>query len=89
MLGLGRALGETIAVALILSNDFRVPSSFISPGGASVAGTIANKFSEASTNGRSALIAAGLVLFIVTLLVNIVARAVVGRSKKPGLKGHA
>jgi phosphate transport system permease protein len=87
MLGLGRALGETIAVALILSNDFRVPSSFTSPGGASVAGTIANKFSEASTNGRSALIAAGLVLFTVTLLVNIVARAVVSRSKKPAPLG--
>lgn len=80
MLGLGRALGETIAVALILSNDFRVPSSFISPGGASVAGTIALKFGEASVNGRSALTAAGLVLFVVTLLVNVVARLIVSRS---------
>ncbi len=88
MLGLGRALGETIAVALVLSNDFRIPSSFTSPGGASVAGTIANKFPEASTNGRSALIAAGLVLFIVTLFVNIVARAVVSRSMKPAAKGR-
>ena len=83
MLGLGRALGETIAVALILSNDFRVPTNFLSPGGASVAGTIALKFPEASTNGRSALVAAGLVLFLVTLVVNIVARSVVARTKTP------
>jgi phosphate transport system permease protein len=88
MLGLGRALGETIAVALILSNDFRIPHNVLSPGGASVAGTIALKFPEAGENGRSALIAAGLVLFIVTLLVNVLARAVVARSKKPaGAKG--
>jgi phosphate transport system permease protein len=83
MLGLGRALGETIAVALVLSNDFRVPSSFISPGGASVAGTIALKFPEASVNGRSALLGAGLILFALTLLVNLLARAVVLRSKAP------
>jgi phosphate transport system permease protein len=82
MLGLGRALGETIAVALVLSNDFRVPSSFISPGGASVAGTIALKFPEASVNGRSALLGAGLILFALTLLVNLIARGVVSRSKK-------
>ena len=84
MLGLGRALGETIAVALILSNDFRIPHNVLSPGGASVAGTIALKFPEAGENGRSALIAAGLVLFIFTLLVNVVARAVVKRTKVPG-----
>jgi phosphate transport system permease protein len=87
MLGLGRALGETIAVALILSNDFRVPTNILSPGGASIAGTIALKFGEASTNGRSALVGAGLVLFIVTLLVNVLARGIVGRTKKP--KGHS
>jgi phosphate transport system permease protein len=86
MLGLGRALGETIAVALVLSNDFRVPSSFISPGGASVAGTIALKFPEASVNGRSALLGAGLILFALTLLVNLFARAVVSRSKTPKSK---
>ena len=83
MLGLGRALGETIAVALLLSNDFRIPDNVLSPGGASIAGTIALKFGEASTNGRSALVAAGLVLFFVTLLVNIVARGVVARTKPP------
>lgn len=83
MLGLGRALGETIAVALILSNDFRVPSNILSPGGASIAGTIALKFGEASVNGRSALVGAGLVLFVVTLIVNLFARIVVARSAAP------
>ena len=77
-------MGETIAVALILSNDFRIPHNVLSPGGASVAGTIALKFPEAGENGRSALVAAGLVLFIFTLLVNVVARAVVKRTKAPG-----
>lgn len=89
MLGLGRALGETIAIALILSNDFRIPHNVLSPGGASVAGTIALKFPEAGILGRSALIAAGLVLFIVTLLVNLAARAVVRRTKAPaGAEGR-
>lgn len=83
MLGLGRALGETIAIALILSSDFRIPSNVLSPGGASIAGTIALKFGEAGEAGRSALIAAGLVLFVLTLLVNVVARIVVSRTKAP------
>lgn len=83
MLGLGRALGETIAIALILSSDFRIPSNVLSPGGASIAGTIALKFGEAGENGRSALIAAGLVLFLLTLLVNVLARFVVTRTKAP------
>jgi phosphate transport system permease protein len=81
MLGLGRALGETIAVSLILSNDYTIPTSFISPGGASVAATIALRWGDASTNGRSALLGAGLVLFSLTLLVNVIARTVVRRQR--------
>jgi phosphate transport system permease protein len=87
MLGLGRALGETIAVATILSNDFQIPRNILSPGGATIAATIANKFGEAGTNGRSALIAAGLVLFVVTLLVNVLARFVVRGSTKKNKPG--
>lgn len=83
MLGLGRALGETIAVALILSIDYTVPTHLLNPGGASIAGMIAVRFGEASTNGRSALIGAGLVLFVLTLLVNMVARLAVSRVKPP------
>jgi phosphate transport system permease protein len=80
MLGLGRALGETIAIALILSFDFTVSGRILQPGGASVAGTIALRFPEALENGRSALSAAGLALFVLTLLVNSAARAVVART---------
>lgn len=83
MLGLGRALGETIAVALILSIDYTVPSHVLNPGGASVAGMIAVRFGEASTNGRSALVGAGLVLFVLTLLVNLAARMAVARVRPP------
>ena len=89
MLGLGRALGETIAVALILSNDFRIPHNVLSPGGASVAGTIALKFPEAGPLGRNALIAAGLALFVLTLLVNTAARAITRRSNPLSVKGSA
>jgi phosphate transport system permease protein len=79
MLGLGRALGETIAVALILSMDFRPTAHVLAPGGGSVAALIANLFPEAGADGRQALIAAGLALFVITLLVNLGARAVVDR----------
>lgn len=80
MLGLGRALGETIAIALILSFDFRITTRILEPGGGSIAGLIANFFPEAGEQGRNALIAAGLVLFILTLLVNMFARIVVNRT---------
>jgi hypothetical protein len=73
---------ETIAVALILSIDFRVTSQIVSPGGGSVAGLIANNFGDSGPSGRSALIAAGLALFVVTLLVNLGARVIVNRARK-------
>ena len=82
MLGLGRALGETIAIALILSFDFTRSLHILQPGGASVAGTIALRFPEALDLGRSALSAAGLTLFAVTLLVNMAARSVVARTNR-------
>jgi phosphate transport system permease protein len=80
MLGLGRALGETIAVALVLSPAFVVNPHIVEPGGNTIAANIAVKFGEAGANGRSALIASGLVLFALTLAVNVAARAVVHRS---------
>jgi phosphate transport system permease protein len=82
MLGLGRAMGETIAIALILSINYRVTSQILAPGGGSVAGLIANNFGEAQGTGRSALIAAGLVLFVLTLLVNLGARVIVNRARQ-------
>lgn len=81
MLGLGRALGETIAVALILSPSYKIQTNLLEPGGATVASTIALEFGEADGFGRSALMAAGLALFAVTLIVNMGASAVVSRSR--------
>jgi phosphate transport system permease protein len=82
MLGLGRALGETIAIALILSFDFRLHTEILSPGGGSVAGLIANNFGEAGEVQRHALVAAGLALFVITLIVNTGARIIVNRTSK-------
>jgi phosphate transport system permease protein len=80
MLGLGRALGETIAVALVIGNTYAITGHVLIPGGATIASNIATLFGEADNIGRSALIASGLVLFVVTLVVNLVARYVILRS---------
>jgi len=80
MLGLGRALGETIAVALVLAASFRVDWHILEPGGNTIAANIATKFGEAGAHGRAALVASGLVLFAITLLVNVIARGVVYRT---------
>ncbi|MFE9650849.1 phosphate ABC transporter permease subunit PstC [Streptomyces sp. NPDC006365] len=82
MLGLGRALGETMAVATVLSPDFLIRASLLEPGGGTFAQNIASKFSEATEFGRDALIASGLVLFVITLLVNGAARAIIARRKE-------
>ncbi|MEU3852607.1 phosphate ABC transporter permease subunit PstC [Streptomyces sp. NPDC029554] len=82
MLGLGRALGETMAVATVLSPDFLIHTSLLDPGGGTFAQNIASKFSEATEFGRDALIASGLVLFVITLLVNGAARAIIARRKE-------
>jgi phosphate transport system permease protein len=79
MLGLGRALGETIAVALILSAAFTINVHLTEPGGDSFAANIALKWNEAGSNGLSALIASGLVLFVLTLTVNMIARWIIAR----------
>lgn len=81
MLGMGRALGETIAVALILSPSFVIQPKILDPGGTTVAATIALEFPEATPNGLSGLMAAGLALFALTLGVNMLAAIVVGRSR--------
>ena len=81
MLGLGRALGETIAVALILSAVFEINWQITEPGGNSIAANIALKWGEAGANGRSALIATGMALFFITLVVNMTARWVVNRRR--------
>ena len=80
MLGLGRALGETIAIALVLAAAFKIDFHILEPGGNTIAANIATKFGESGTAGRDALVASGLVLFAITLAVNVVARGVVYRT---------
>ena len=82
MLGLGRALGETIALALTLGITFDISVDLIRNGGNTIAANIANTFAEANETGRGALIASGLVLFAITLVVNITARAIIHRRRE-------
>ncbi|MFI0481921.1 phosphate ABC transporter permease subunit PstC [Actinomadura sp. 9N215] len=82
MLGLGRAMGETIAVAMVLTFVPGINWHVLENGGSTFAANIANSFGEASVTGRGALIASGLVLFVITLVVNMAARAVVARRKE-------
>jgi phosphate transport system permease protein len=81
MLGLGRAIGETIAVVLVIGNSPKLGEQIFSQG-YTLSAVIANEFGEAASTPvyRSALFAAGLVLFVLTLLVNIIARRYVVRS---------
>lgn len=81
MLGLGRALGETIAVLAIISPSFDVNFRILESGGNSVSSLIALRYSEASGFGLSALMAAGLTLFGLTLLVNFTASIFIARSR--------
>ena len=76
MLGLGRAIGETIAVTIVIGDAPKLGSHLFGQG-YSLAAVIANEFGEAQGVHRSALFAAGLVLFVLTLLVNGVARGLV------------
>lgn len=81
MLGLGRSLGETIAVYMVLSVVFDVKVRILESGGSSVSSLIALRFGEASDFGTSALMAAGLALFVLTLCVNFAASAAISRSR--------
>lgn len=81
MLGLGRSLGETIAVYMIISPIFVIQPHILQNGASSISSLIALKYGEASTFGMSALMAAGLSLFILTLIVNFGASAIVARSR--------
>jgi phosphate ABC transporter permease protein PstC len=83
MLGLGRAIGETIAVTLVIGNSPRIGKHLFDQG-YTLAAVIANEFGEAANDKlhTGALIAAGLVLFVLTLVVNALARAVVRRGTR-------
>jgi phosphate transport system permease protein len=82
MLGLGRALGETMVVAMVLSPALVVNFVLTSSSNPStIAGNIALNFPEAHGVGVNALIATGLILFVITLVINSIARAVINRRK--------
>ncbi|CAN5353257.1 phosphate ABC transporter permease subunit PstC [soil metagenome] len=87
MLGLGRALGETIAVYLIISPVFTINWQVLKTGTNSVSALIALRYGEATTFALSALMAAGLVLFLITLAVNFTASSIVARSRSGAESG--
>jgi phosphate transport system permease protein len=81
MLGFGRAMGETVVVAIIIAPVFTIVTHLPASGGNSIAALIANYASESSPEELAALIAAGLVLFVVTLVMNALAGIIVARSR--------
>lgn len=82
ILGLGRAMGETMAVTMLIGNRPDISLSLFSPG-ATMASVIANEYAEASSNlHHAALTAVGLTLFLVSLIVNGVARGVIAYTKR-------
>ena len=82
MLGLGRALGETMAVTFVIGNAYRIKAGLFEPGN-SIASALANEFNEASDPiHRSSLIALGLVLFLLTFVVLALSRVLIARIAK-------
>jgi phosphate transport system permease protein len=81
MLGLGRALGETVAVLLTISIVFKVNFRILQSGTSTISALIANYFGESTKSQLSGLLTAGLVLFVLTLAVNTVAAFFVTRSR--------
>lgn len=81
MLGLGRALGETIAIYLIISPRYHISFHVLQNGSDSVAAMIALRYGEANGFAMSALMAAGLALFLMTMAINFTASAIIARSR--------
>ena len=82
MLGLGRALGETMAVTFVIGNAHRISASVLAPG-TTISATIANEFTEAVGDlYTSSLIALGLILFVITFIVLAAARYMLSRINK-------
>ena len=81
LLGLGRAMGETIAAALVIGSSVQITSHLFAPGD-SMPAVIANQFGESSGTFRSALIGLGVLLFALTIIINVIARSVVTRSTR-------
>lgn len=81
MLGLGRALGETIVVLTIISPAYDIKVRVLEAGTQTTSALIAGNFGEASKSQLSALLTAGFVLFLITIIVNSIAAIVIGRSR--------
>ena len=81
MLGLGRALGETIAVLMTITLIFNIQTHILQNGAGSVSALIATHYSAAESFELSGLMAAGLALFVVTLVINMIASAIIARSR--------
>src|SRR6266516_3024414 len=81
LLGLGRAMGETIAAALVIGSSATITSHLFAPG-YNMPAVIANQFGEASGEFRAALMGLGVLLFIFTIIINVIARGVVERSAR-------
>jgi len=81
MLGMGRALGETIAIYMIISPVFSISFHVLQNGSNSVAALIALQYGEANPFAMSALMAAGLALFVLTMIINFTASAIIARSR--------
>jgi len=89
ILGLGRALGETMAVTMVIGNRHEISLAIVQPG-YTIAAAIANEFAEAVSNIHlSALVYAGLVLLLVTVLVNASARWLIWRVARGSAAGSA
>lgn len=89
MLGLGRALGETMAVTMVIGNSPQISASLFAPG-YTLASAVANEFTEAADNlYRSALFELALVLLLVTIVTNILAHVLVGAVSEPRKNHHA
>ena len=84
MLGLGRALGETVAVYTVLNLVYDIRIEVLLSAGGNVASMIVNKFGEADAPELKALMAAGFVLFLVTLIVNFIANIIINRTARKG-----
>ncbi len=81
MLGLGRALGETMAVTFVIGNANRLPTSLFSPG-TSIASVLANEFGEAEGLHFSTLFALGFLLFVITFIVLTLAKLLINRAER-------
>jgi phosphate transport system permease protein len=89
LLGLGRALGETMAVTMVIGNRAEISSSLFAPS-YTMASVLANEFTEATGELHlSALAEIGFLLFVVTVLLNVIARLLVGKTRREPDGGRA